>query len=258
MTKIYSLSTVDNPDYIVYIGKTTKPLLNRLSAHKSAAKSNLKNDKNVTKVQRWILKQERLGIKILINLIDEVEDSEWEFYERYYIKLFKSFGANLKNIKPGGGYNPDFDGNKNPGFNKRGENSPSFNTQRIPKESIVLPSNSRFRKKIAMFNYKTGEILKTFDGVKQASYFIGCPATGILAVCSNKPGNHTYYGYGWKYIERDKTIQQIDINGNIVNKYDVYLNAAKGVDSTDQKAIWRAVKIGHIYRNYYWKKEDTI
>jgi len=253
MTKIYSLSSEDNPDYIVYIGKTIKPLRNRLASHKSAAKNNLKNGRNVTKIQRWLLKQERLGVNILINLIDEVEDKDWEFFEKHYIKLYKSFGADLKNIKPGGGFNPDFEGNKNPGFNKRGVNSPSFNTQRVSKESKETASPRTFRKKIAMFNYETGEILKTFDGVGQAADFIGCPRTGIINVCRNKPGNHTYYGYGWKYIEREKNIIQLDDDSNIISTYDIYLNAAKGVGTTNQKEVWRAVMSGKKYKGFYWK-----
>jgi len=38
-----------------------------------------------------------------INIIDEVPTSEWKFWEKYYISLFKSWGFELTNKNNGGG-----------------------------------------------------------------------------------------------------------------------------------------------------------
>ena len=41
--------------------------------------------------------------KIVMEIIDEVPTSEWKFWEKYYISLFKSWGFKLDNKNNGGG-----------------------------------------------------------------------------------------------------------------------------------------------------------
>lgn len=254
MINIYGLSSSDNPDKIIYIGKTEGTLKNRLSSHKSAARSNRKNGKNVTKIQWWILKQIKINRRIIITLIDEVPDSEWKFFERHYIKLYKSLGADLKNILEGGEDNPVLRGKDNPGFNKRGSRSPSFNKRRNQSSSKQIPSTKKFKKRIAMLDVETKEIIKIFDGVTQAAKFVGCKNnTGIINVCRNKPGCHTYYGYCWKYLPRENTILKLDNFNNVIGSYPTYQAAAESINSNDIKGIWRAVKHNRNFKNYFWK-----
>jgi len=84
-TYIYYLSRKD--DIPFYIGKTKNPINIRLNSHNCVKEKGLK-----------------------INVIDEVNSSEWKFWEKYYISLFKSWGFNLENKNeggngPSGGYN---------------------------------------------------------------------------------------------------------------------------------------------------------
>jgi hypothetical protein len=76
MTSIYALL---KENYVFYIGKTIN-IHSRLYVHK-----------------------QKYGFNIEIIILDEVEDNEWVFWEKYYISLFKSWGYILKNKNDGGG-----------------------------------------------------------------------------------------------------------------------------------------------------------
>lgn len=95
MVKIYYLT--DNTLIPKYIGKTKKPLNERLSGHKYEAKS--KNYFSNTKKNQWFKKHIS---EITIHLIDEVENENWEYWEQYWIEQFKAWGFNLKNLTKGG------------------------------------------------------------------------------------------------------------------------------------------------------------
>lgn len=45
----------------------------------------------------WIDSLVAMGLKPIISEIDVLEDGKWEFWEAYYISLFKSWGFNLLN-----------------------------------------------------------------------------------------------------------------------------------------------------------------
>ena len=78
MIKIYYLRNKNNE--IFYVGKTKNSLPIRLSQH----------NHNLQKG----------GIdKASIYLLDEVEENNWEFWERYWIQQFKQWGFNLSNKK---------------------------------------------------------------------------------------------------------------------------------------------------------------
>lgn len=77
MVKIYFLHKGDNIPF--YIGKTIN-IKSRLKEHKTVYGSN-----------------------VLIEIVDEVYENNWEFWERHYISLFKSWGFKLTNGNNGGG-----------------------------------------------------------------------------------------------------------------------------------------------------------
>lgn len=98
MVSIYTISLENNPNNIVYIGKTKNSLEKRLKEHIYKAKKAIKNHK----FSNWIKKQINLEHKILIELLEEVNDSDWEMAEIYWIAQFKAWGFNLKNVDTGG------------------------------------------------------------------------------------------------------------------------------------------------------------
>jgi len=96
-------------------------------------------------------------------LIDQVKSSEWKFWEKYYISLFKTWGFKLENLNNGGG-GPEvylketklkmslnrigkYNGNENPFFGK----THSDETRKIISEAqkgkiwIVNSNNERTR-----------------------------------------------------------------------------------------------------------------
>lgn len=92
---------------IKYIGKT-----NNLSLRYNLHMSHLsKKSKKVN----WIKSLSSKGLKPIIEVIDEVLETEWAFWEMHYISLFKSWGFLLVNGTNGG------DGGPSPKGIKRSE-----------------------------------------------------------------------------------------------------------------------------------------
>lgn len=90
-TFIYSIS--DENGIVRYIGKSNNPR-RRLYQHI--------NEKSNIHKYNWIksiIKREKVPI---VNIIDEVPENEWEFWEQYWISQFKSWGFNLLNATDGG------------------------------------------------------------------------------------------------------------------------------------------------------------
>lgn len=78
-----------------YIGKSDNPK-NRLAEHikKSIYKSTYKN--------KWIQYLLKKSLKPVIEIIDEVRQEDWSFWEKHYISLYKSWGFKLTNSAEGG------------------------------------------------------------------------------------------------------------------------------------------------------------
>ena len=76
-----------------YIGKTTN-VKNRFNLH-------LK-DTSKTYKGNWIRSLLKQNLEPIINVIDEVSENEWSFWERWYISLYKGWGFRLTNGTNGG------------------------------------------------------------------------------------------------------------------------------------------------------------
>jgi hypothetical protein len=92
---IYTLSDCRNPEIVKYVGKT-QYLTERLKQHQRSAFN------RYSKVSLWIKNILLEKSNIVLNVIDEVEENNWQKAEIAYIKLYKSFGANLVNTAIGG------------------------------------------------------------------------------------------------------------------------------------------------------------
>lgn len=93
--KIYALT--DEEGDIRYIGKTSQYLKQRLYSHIKETKSERKSYKI-----SWIKSLLNKGIKPKIEVIDEVPESEWQFWEQYWISQFRAWGFKLTNLTEGG------------------------------------------------------------------------------------------------------------------------------------------------------------
>lgn len=93
---IYSLSTKEDPYNIRYIGKAEN-IEKRLIRHLQSYYLNEDTYKT-----RWLKYELKKGHTPIINQIDEVPESEWEFWEQFWIAQFKSWGFKLTNSTIGG------------------------------------------------------------------------------------------------------------------------------------------------------------
>lgn len=75
---------------------------------------------------------------LILEVIDEVEDNEWKFWEEYYISLFKSWGFKLENKNNGGG--GSIIGLKRPGTSKahKGRISPNKGKNKTQKAKQLI------------------------------------------------------------------------------------------------------------------------
>jgi hypothetical protein len=110
--KIYGLiEPITNE--IKYIGKTKQELSKRLYAHIHESKN------SNTKKNKWIKSLTNKNLKPKIEEIDIVSESNWEFWEQYWISQFKAWGFELKNTDEGGkGQSSEFMKKNNPMFKK--------------------------------------------------------------------------------------------------------------------------------------------
>lgn len=96
MVFIYTLSDADGK--IRYVGKTKQYLKQRLYSHILESK----NSTTTTHKKNWIKSLLEKGERPTIQVIDEVPESEWPFWEQYWIDQMKSWGFNLTNSTEGG------------------------------------------------------------------------------------------------------------------------------------------------------------
>jgi predicted GIY-YIG superfamily endonuclease len=110
---IYSLS---NPisNEIKYVGKA-KNIEKRLREHLYEKANNKKNN--------WIKSLKKMNLIPKIEIIDIVDECEWQFWEKYWISQFKTWGFELKNSNEGGcgANNPSSETRFKNGSGKRGK-----------------------------------------------------------------------------------------------------------------------------------------
>lgn len=172
---IYTLS--DDKKNIRYIGKTKNP--------KNREKDHVKFigcEKMRCKLDCWKYKMKKENRNIFFEILDDTEDIDIDFLEKYWISQFKSWGFDLLNMTEGG------DGLQNPCEETR--------------KKIGLKSKGRIvsletRKKIVDANYNNNgkeiicyDINKNFIGefrnARRASEKTGVSYKKISKICNNK------------------------------------------------------------------------
>jgi hypothetical protein len=81
---------------VKYVGKTIN-IAKRLNRHISESKKTTKSHKKA-----WIKSLLKRGLEPIIEVIDEVLEEDWKFWESYWIEQFKCWGFNLTNDTSGG------------------------------------------------------------------------------------------------------------------------------------------------------------
>ena len=95
-TFIYVLIDPRQDVWKAYVGKSNDPVI-RFKEHKAEA-----NTGKVTKKCNWLRKLISLSLEPELLILDEVHETDWCFWEKYYIYLFDSWKYDLTNVRSGG------------------------------------------------------------------------------------------------------------------------------------------------------------
>jgi predicted GIY-YIG superfamily endonuclease len=207
---IYGLSDPRNNE-TKYIGKTNNPK-KRFSEHISEAK------RGKTKKDNWIKKLIKLNLKPELFIIDEVLDSQIEYWEEYYIKYYKyQLKCELVNWDDCG-----------------------VGTKDKIKTYSITGTNLR-NQKIVQYNL-SGEKIKEFSSLREATRCTGINHGNISKCCSGKYKHAG--GFIFKKLNdtnivnkvtkqngKRKRVLELDLNGNIINEYISISEAAKKTNS---------------------------
>lgn len=185
---IYTLSD-PNTGLVRYIGKT-RDIRKRLSSHLSNNHLSKPTRKN-----NWIISLLRNELIPIIEVLDEINSEDIDFYEKFYISLFRSWGFDLLNGTDGGdGY--DWSGRKH------------------KKESNLKNKiNSPHRKSVAQLDLD-GNIIKEYHSLREAALSVGGDRTHISRACRGLL--KTSSGFKWRFIDRISNHRFEEVKNRIV------------------------------------------
>jgi hypothetical protein len=185
---IYTLSD-PNTGLVRYIGKTNN-IKNRLKRH-----LNNNSLSTTTKKNNWIISLLRNNLIPIIEVLDEINSEEIDFYEKFYISLFKSWEFDLLNGTDGGdGY--DWSGRKH------------------KKESNLKNKiNSPHRKSVSQLDLDEN-IIKEYHSLREAALAVGGDRSHISRACRGLL--KTSSGFKWKFIDRINNHDFVEVKNRII------------------------------------------
>jgi len=151
MVYIYTLA--DQNGNIRYVGKTKQYLKQRLYSHIKECDSNRKSHKI-----SWIKSLLEIGQRPIIEIIDQVDDQNWEFWEKYWINQLKIWGMRLTNLTEGGqggnGYKHSEESRKKMSQSKKGLKLSDEHKQKISQSLLdksLDPNYVKFQPRVWSF-----------------------------------------------------------------------------------------------------------
>jgi predicted GIY-YIG superfamily endonuclease len=195
MNYIYCLSHPIT-DETVYIGKTKDPI-KRFKDHcrkeKNYYKTNLSKWKNLLFIE---------GLKPVLTVIDENEN-DIDYWEKYYISLFKSWGINLLNMTEGG------DGLQNPSEETRkkiGEKSKGRKMSDKTKQAI-FKATYNCGKKILCYDINKN-FIGIFNNARRAEEILGISYKNISDILNC--GMHFHKNYTFFFEKEDNIDKKLN------------------------------------------------
>ena len=261
-TYIYSLSNED--DVIRYIGKSNN-LKDRLSEHINESKKGVNTRKN-----RWILSSLNNDKTIKIKIIDIVPNSEWTFWEKHYISLYKSWGFNLTNATIGG--NGTGAGVNNPNYGKKltdehkkkcslklsGDKNPFYGKKHSLKIMML------FYKPIIQYSLK-GKFIRTWNSIKEAEVTLSIHS--ISSCCNSKLLSAG--GFVWRFLKNSnyedeiiisktyrKSVYQYTLNGEYIKKWNSVSEVEKELKIKHISKVCNKYKSHKTSGGFIWKYDD--
>lgn len=179
---------------IRYVGKTKSKLNRRLNQH--CSKQNLKNKSHNV---NWIKSILSRNSKPIIEELDFIKESEWEFFEQYWIEQFLQWGFNLTNLTKGGEV-----GCLNYKHTESAKQRISkLNSRPKHKEWIENATNASKKaraKRIIQYDFDN-KIVNIWNSSIEAANFLIDPTRSklknIVACCRKK--RKSAYNYKWEY-----------------------------------------------------------
>lgn len=210
MKRTYIYILIDpRTNMIRYVGKADN-CDNRFRKHIYEA-----NTKNNHKAN-WIKSLLKENLTPILEIIDEVDNCEWEFWECHYISLYKSWGfvlVNQTNGGEGGTMSPEIlkiiaiksRGNKNMKDKNHTKETKKIISKKLKeyfikngfseviKEKQKISQRHR-QKSILQFDLK-GNLIKEWNGIKEAAKTLNINYQGIQSSCHNR--KKFSYGFIW-------------------------------------------------------------
>lgn len=208
----------------------------------------------------WINELKEKKLKPIIEIIDEVSDEDWDFWEKYWISQLKTWGFNLLNKTNGGEFSVT--GFKHSEESKRkitkaqkgrklseewkqniskGKTGLKFSEEHLKNLSISHKGQkSNNNKQVYQIDMNKGIILNKFNSIKDALIYLNVNIKNgnISKVCRGIL--KSTFGYYWcyeKYYENyvfekfkrkdQRIIYQYDKNGKLINAFDSIYDASK-------------------------------
>lgn len=182
-----------------YIGKSNDPHKRFSTGHMYKKLWNTKSKKH-----SWLKSLSNKNLKPILEVIDQVELSDWEFWEQHYICLYKSWGFNLTNGTAGGGgplnyiQSEETKLKKSLAFkNKTYAERFGENEAIIQKQKRSEAANKKWSKPPLHQLDLEGNFIKEWVNMAQASEDLKIRLSDISAVLNGK--QKTCKGFKWQY-----------------------------------------------------------
>jgi len=277
-TFIYTLS--DSNGIVRYIGKTDDPK-RRLREHLYESKKKPKNHRHY-----WIMTLINKNEEPVLDIIDYVPSSDWEFWEIFYISLFKGWGFNLVNETNGGETGTGMLGKKHKKESKEkirlansGENHYNYGGKLTDEHKSNLSKSlsgvnnpfyqkkhkeetlNKIRKPILQYSID-GTFLKEWISIKDAEDKLKIHS--ISSACNNRL--NSVGGFVWKFKENEnypkniiiskkyrKKVLQFSINNEFIKEFNSIGEAESKLNINHIGKVCNEVKNHNTAGGFIWR-----
>jgi hypothetical protein len=246
-TFIYALKD-PNTNKIRYVGKSNNPI-KRLYDHIHSCHLTHTHKNN------WLQSLLRENKKPTVEILEEVNSSEWQFYEKYWIHKLKNQGEKLTNIDEGGNGLEKHSFNTKEKMKLRHKEFPNYNKCH---DKIYLIEKEELYQKYIVENLSINDCKKFFKtsastiltNLKQ--YNIEKDKSIWQKQCKNKtPVNG-------RILERN-VVLQYDLEGNLITKHNGIKEAAKSINKNFGSISRCCLGKAKTAYNFIWKYEkDSV
>jgi len=265
MKNVYIYALIDpRNNHVRYIGKANNPE-DRYKNHYNSTR-----DKNTHK-RNWINNVRKDGLRPELLILDEVSIDNWQYWECFYISLYKTYGFNLVNYTNGGdGVTLSNSGTWKKGNIPHNKGIPCREeTKQKIKDKLTGTSNVASYKPIVQYDLQYNEV-KRYKCVKDAvNESKGLFIRGKISECCNLKRNK-HQGFVWRwdngsdFIERVKQpkkgriVYQYDVNFNLINIFSSLKEASNILNIESSNIVFCCNNEHRRAGGFYWRYKQII